>query len=109
MADRLTPSGPVLDHLAARAAALVVGGRRALLGIPGDPGAGKTTLARSLVATLNGHGDGQPRWAVHVPLDGFHLADAELSRLGLLGPKGAPDTFDAGGFVDDAVRTARGG
>jgi pantothenate kinase len=36
---------------------------------------------------------------VVVPLDGFHLADAELIRLGRLGRKGAPDTFDAAGYV----------
>ena len=99
MADRLTPSGPVLDHLAARAAALVVGRRRAVLGIAGCPGAGKTTLAQSLVATLNGHRDGEPGWAVHVPLDGFHLADVELTRLELRDRKGAPETFDAAGYV----------
>ena len=34
-----------------------------------------------------------------MPLDGFHLADAELARLGRLGRKGAPDTFDADGYI----------
>jgi pantothenate kinase len=32
-------------------------------------------------------------------MDGFHLANAELVRLGLRNRKGAPETFDAGGFV----------
>ena len=32
-------------------------------------------------------------------MDGFHLANDELVRLGRLDRKGAPDTFDAGGFV----------
>jgi pantothenate kinase len=32
-------------------------------------------------------------------MDGFHLANAELARLGLSGRKGAPETFDAAGFV----------
>lgn len=32
-------------------------------------------------------------------MDGFHLADAELTRLGRLDGKGAPDTFDVGGYV----------
>jgi pantothenate kinase len=37
--------------------------------------------------------------AAVVPLDGFHLADVELERQGLLARKGAPETFDAWGFA----------
>jgi pantothenate kinase len=37
--------------------------------------------------------------AMVVPLDGFHLADAELRRQGLLGRKGAPESFDAWGYA----------
>ncbi|WP_373296318.1 MULTISPECIES: nucleoside/nucleotide kinase family protein [Streptomyces] len=85
-----------LDGLLERAAALARPGRRALLGIAGSPGAGKTTLAERLVRALNG--DGEP-WAAHVPMDGFHLADVELRRLGRLRRKGAPDTFDAAGYA----------
>ncbi len=33
-------------------------------------------------------------------MDGFHLADAELERLGLRDRKGAIDTFDAYGFLE---------
>jgi pantothenate kinase len=32
-------------------------------------------------------------------MDGFHLAQAELARLGRADRKGAPDTFDADGYV----------
>jgi pantothenate kinase len=32
-------------------------------------------------------------------MDGFHLADVELDRLGLRDRKGAPDTFDAAGYA----------
>jgi pantothenate kinase len=32
-------------------------------------------------------------------MDGFHLDNTELDRLGLRGVKGAPETFDADGFV----------
>ena len=32
-------------------------------------------------------------------MDGFHLADVELERLGLRDRKGTPPTFDAGGYV----------
>ncbi|MFB0620201.1 nucleoside/nucleotide kinase family protein [Streptomyces sp. AGS-58] len=84
------------DDLLRRARALPRGGGRALLGIAGSPGAGKTTLAARLVDALNGGG---PPWAVHVPMDGFHLADAELDRLGRRDRKGAPDTFDPAGYA----------
>ncbi|OAH12952.1 nucleoside/nucleotide kinase family protein [Streptomyces jeddahensis] len=84
------------DDLLARAASLVRPGRRALLGITGSPGAGKTTLAEQLVRRLNADG---PPWAAHVPMDGFHLADVELDRLGLRDRKGAPDTFDSAGYA----------
>lgn len=84
------------DDLLARARALTAGGRRALLGIAGAPGAGKTTLAERLVRELNGNGE---PWVAHVPMDGFHLADAELERLGRRDRKGAPDTFDAAGYA----------
>jgi pantothenate kinase len=78
--------------LMARAAALANAGSRRLLGITGPPGAGKSTLAAALVDALAGA-------AVVVPMDGFHLAQAELIRLGRAARKGAPDTFDAAGYV----------
>ncbi|MDH6213948.1 nucleoside/nucleotide kinase family protein [Streptomyces pseudovenezuelae] len=85
------------DDLLIRARALLPGNRpRALLGIAGSPGSGKTTLAERLVRELNGAGE---PWAAHVPMDGFHLADVELDRLGRRGRKGAPDTFDAAGYA----------
>ncbi|OIJ68983.1 nucleoside/nucleotide kinase family protein [Streptomyces mangrovisoli] len=88
---------PSFDALLARARALAGGGRRALLGIAGSPGAGKTTLAERLVSAVNG--DGDRARAAHVPMDGFHLADVELDRLGLRHRKGAPETFDAAGYA----------
>ncbi|MGC9496017.1 nucleoside/nucleotide kinase family protein [Streptomyces sp. WG7] len=84
------------DDLLARARSLPAGGRRAILGIAGSPGAGKSTLAEHLVRELNGTGE---PWVAHVPMDGFHLADAELDRLGRRDRKGAPDTFDAAGYA----------
>ncbi|WP_432040380.1 nucleoside/nucleotide kinase family protein [Streptomyces cucumeris] len=76
-----------------RAQRLAAPGTRRLLGIAGPPGAGKTTLAGRLVDALG------PERAVLVPMDGFHLADAELRRLGLLDRKGAPETFDPYGYT----------
>ncbi|MEU6357671.1 nucleoside/nucleotide kinase family protein [Streptomyces sp. NPDC047072] len=87
---------PTFDDLVARARALAAPGGRTLLGIAGSPGSGKTTLAEQLVRALNGSGE---PWAAHVPMDGFHLADVELDRLGLRDRKGAPETFDAGGYA----------
>ncbi|MFE9308801.1 nucleoside/nucleotide kinase family protein [Streptomyces sp. NPDC020792] len=89
---------PAFDDLLARARALPRTGQRAILGVAGSPGAGKSTLAEHLVRALNGDGDGEP-WVAHVPMDGFHLADVELDRLGRRDRKGAPDTFDAAGYA----------
>jgi pantothenate kinase len=87
---------PDLDALRDRASALVRDGRRAILGIAGSPGAGKSTLAEQLVAAIDQR---RPGWATYVPMDGFHLADVQLARLGLLERKGAPETFDTGGYA----------
>ena len=81
-----------LDTLADLVAPLLDGGR-VIVGIAGAPGAGKSTLAAELVQRVQGVR------AVAVPLDGFHLSNEELSRLGLASVKGAPETFDAAGFV----------
>jgi len=71
----------------------MAGGQRKLLGLVGAPGAGKSTLAQAL---LQAAGAGR---AQVVPMDGFHLANVELQRLGRAGRKGAPDTFDSAGYV----------
>ena len=61
-----------------------------MIGIAGAPGVGKTTYAVRLAAEEQG---------VHLPMDGFHLADVTLDRLGLRDRKGAPETFDAWGYA----------
>jgi pantothenate kinase len=88
---------PGLDELAGRALALTSPGRRAIVAIAGSPGAGKTTLARAVVARANElAGEGT---AAFVPMDGFHLANATLDELGRHDRKGALDTFDGWGFL----------
>lgn len=65
---------------------------RSILGITGAPGAGKSTLSSRLVDELGGR-------AVVAGMDGFHLTNDELVRLGRRDRKGAPDTFDVGGYM----------
>ena len=79
-------------QLVERARALIAGGGRRILGLTGTPGAGKSTVAAELLAALGDQ-------AVLVGMDGFHLANAELIRLGRRDRKGAPDTFDVDGYV----------
>jgi pantothenate kinase len=82
---------PYDDELFHRAHAMSSTGR-VVLGICGAPGAGKSTLAEDLVKRFGAE-------AVVVPLDGFHLHDDELARLELSHRKGAPETFDVGGYL----------
>ena len=71
---------------------MLKGDKRCLLGLVGAPGAGKSTLAQALQLAL-------PAVSQVVPMDGYHLANVELARLGRAGRKGAPDTFDSAGYV----------
>lgn len=83
-----------LSALVARVRALAdrADGRRVVVGITGSPGAGKTTLALRLVDALGPD-------AVHLPMDGYHLANATLDALGRHDRKGALDTFDGWGYL----------
>ena len=87
--------------MAADAGALLTDGSRRLLGIAGPPGAGKSTLAAALVAALD---RSRPGVAALVPMDGWHLPHDEVVRRGLVGRKGAPETFDAAGLVTFLTR-----
>ncbi len=99
----IVPPGADLDHAVERARGLHRSGTRRLLGLTGPPGCGKSTVSTALVAAL------PPGAAVVVPMDGYHLAQAELNRLGRADHKGAPDTFDAAGFVALLRRIAEQG
>jgi pantothenate kinase len=85
-------SHPIPNRYLARVRELIEGGSRKLLGLVGPPGAGKSTLAQSLQSAFH-------HVAQVVPMDGFHLANVELRRLGRSQRKGAPDTFDAAGYA----------
>lgn len=89
-----------VDAVIERCRAIVSSRRRHLLGIVGGPAAGKSTLSAAIVDALGSDS------AAVVPMDGFHLANVQLARLGSAKRKGAPDTFDTGGFIRllDALR-----
>lgn len=75
------------------AGALAALGGRRILGLTGPPGAGKSTLAGQLAHALG------PSLVALVGMDGFHIADRELRRVGLRNRKGAPETFDRAGYA----------
>lgn len=66
-------------------------GPRVLVGIAGEPGAGKSTIASWIAASVPS--------SVVLPMDGFHLPQARLVELERRDRMGAPDTFDVDGFV----------
>ena len=61
------------DPVAQAEAMLARGGR--VLGIAGPPGSGKSTLAEQLLRHFGTR-------AALLPMDGFHMANEELHRLG---------------------------
>ncbi|MGW7044932.1 nucleoside/nucleotide kinase family protein [Streptomyces avermitilis] len=95
---------PSMDALAERALHLARAGR-ALLGVVGEPGAGKSTFAEQLWARLE---EERPGLAVTVSMDGFHLAQKVIEARGQAADKGTIDTFDADGFVALLRRTRTG-
>ncbi|MGX5189077.1 nucleoside/nucleotide kinase family protein [Streptomyces avermitilis] len=92
---------PSMDALTERALHLARAGR-ALLGIVGEPGAGKSTFAEQLWARLEKE---RPGLAVTVSMDGFHLAQKVIEARGQAADKGTIGTFDADGFVALLRRT----
>ena len=80
-----------LDELAARIAQVPRVRHRRIIAIAGPPASGKSTIAEQLAERI-------PNACV-VPMDGFHLDNETLDRMGQRHRKGAAHTFDAGGFV----------
>jgi fructokinase len=102
MSELTEPLRRNAQDIAARIEALPETGARRLAAIAGPPGSGKSTLAEAVVAELRDRGHD----AVLMPMDGFHLDNRLLEPRGLLARKGAPETFDFGGFIT-AIRRVR--
>lgn len=77
---------------------------RLVIAIAGAPGSGKSTLAEAVTTQLRSLG----RSAVLMPMDGFHLDNRILEPSGWLPRKGAPETFDFGGFHSALTRIRAG-
>ena len=82
-----------VDRLVALAAADA--GTRRLIALAGAPGSGKSTVADTVVARLDA---ARPGAAAVLAMDGYHFDDGVLVGRALLARKGAPETFDVGGF-----------
>lgn len=87
-----------MDEAVERATSLAANGRT-LLGITGCPGVGKSTLSAAITGSVPS--------SVVVPMDGFHMLNDDLVRLGRRNRKGAPDTFDAASYVAMLERVRR--
>ncbi len=101
----MAPAHPVLparclEQAHALIAASVHCGQRKILGIVAPPGAGKSTLAEALLQALGAQ-------AQLLPMDGFHLSNLQLQRLGRSARKGAADTFDVAGYASLLQRIRR--
>jgi pantothenate kinase len=87
----------VFDSLVSDVARLLDRPGRRLLGLCGPPAAGKSTLARACVDEINLRLGTDT--AAYLPLDGFHLSEIQLERLGLTDRKGSPPSFDVHGYA----------
>ncbi|MET1416497.1 nucleoside/nucleotide kinase family protein [Roseibium sp. HPY-6] len=78
--------------------------QRSITAVCGPPGAGKSTLSDELAAKLN---EKDPGSAAVFPMDGYHYDDLILNARGWRPRKGAPHTFDVGGFRHMLMRLKR--
>ena len=96
----------VIDHLTGVVSDHDDGHSRLLIAIAGPPGAGKSTVADALTQKLNQLISDRPAEAV--PMDGFHYDNRSLDERGWRDRKGAPETFDVGGFLAILQRLKNG-
>tara|TARA_Y100000815_G_scaffold150594_2_gene136589 strand:- start:86329 stop:86967 length:639 start_codon:yes stop_codon:yes gene_type:complete len=90
MASKTVDITELADLLTARS-----NGSRLVAAVAGAPGSGKSTLAETLVAEIETR---RPGIAAILPMDGYHYDDVLLDEMGRRARKGAPDTFDVGGY-----------
>lgn len=90
-----------IDGLASLLLERTKGGGRVIAALAGAPGSGKSTVAERLCDALNAR---QAGMAAVLPMDGYHYDDLHLVPAGLRPRKGAPDTFDVGGFFHTLKR-----
>ena len=88
-------SSQVIAHLE-RYGADVPAGERRVIAIAGAPASGKSTTADESVRRLN---EVDPGSTALLPMDGYHYDDEVLVPRGWRPRKGAPHTFDVGGYA----------
>jgi pantothenate kinase len=71
-------------------------GERRILAIAGPPASGKSTLAEAIQERFESN---EPGLCALLPMDGFHYDDEVLVPRGWRPRKGAPHTFDVGGYA----------
>ena len=98
----MAPDALDIDDLVARLSALPRD-RRHIVAVAGPPGSGKSTVSDALLHRLNAKDPGR---AAILPMDGYHYDNGLLTEMGLLARKGAPETFDVGGFAQMLTRLA---
>ena len=79
----------------------VPGGGRQVIAIAGAPASGKSTIAARLIEHLN---EIEPGSTALLPMDGYHFDDEMLVPRGWRPRKGAPHTFDVGGYASALKR-----
>ena len=93
-------SASFIAHVAELAHSVPIGARR-IIAIAGAPASGKSTIAASLIARLDAIDPGS---AALLPMDGYHYDDEVLVPRGWRPRKGAPHTFDVGGYASSLRR-----
>jgi pantothenate kinase len=76
--------------------------KRHLIAIAGPPASGKSTVSEAVLSELTA----RSLPVGLVAMDGYHLDNAILDDRGLRAHKGAPETFDFGGFYTTLKRLA---